>query len=352
MSATRGYRVGVVGATSLLGKDLAEELPESGLANARVVLLDDEETEGQLTAVGEDAAVVEVLNNTAFEGLDFALFAGSGAMTKEHWRDARKAGAGIVDLTYALDGEKDVLVRAPLLQRELRLATGGGVEPDLRTAAVVAAHPAAVMLALLGARLARSFSVGTLAATVLQPASEEGKAGMDELHQQTVSLLSFQPLPKDQFDAQVAFNLLPEFGTEAKAGSLAQVRERIERHYQVLGAATLPELALAIAHAPVFHGLVASVLVQLRQPATLASVREALAGGYVQVTTEADEELPTNLQTAGQRQILVHVRGAANTPETSLFWVWMAADNLRLHASNAIACALELGQLRPKGKVQ
>ncbi len=351
MSAQRGFRVGVVGATSLLGKDLAEELPESGLANARVSLLgEDEETGGQLTQVGEDAAVVDTLEESSFERLDFALFAGAAQTTKEHWEEARRAGAGIVDLTYALDGGAGVLVRAPALQRELGQRVG---EPDLRTTAVVAAHPAAVMLATVAGRLGRAFAVEAFAATVLAPASEAGKAGMDELHQQTVSLLSFQPLPKDEFDAQVAFNLLPEFGGEAKAATLAVVRERVLRHYGAIGGGKLPELALEMVQAPVFHGLVASVFVQVSEAVTAEQVHEALGGGVLEVTAgDANEELPSNVQVAGQRQIAVQVRGLAGRLVEQRFWVWMAADNLRLHASNGIQCAMELGQLRPQGKVQ
>lgn len=349
MSAQRGFRVGVVGATSLLGKELAEELPESGLANARVLLLgEDEETSGQLTQVGEDAAVVEELEDGSFEGLDFALFAGTGATTKEHWEAARRAGAGIVDLTYALDGGADVLLRAPALQREMGQRTG---EPDLRTAAVVVAHPAAVMLATVASRLGRAMGVETVAATVLMPVSEAGKAGMDELHQQTVSLLSFQPVPKDEFGAQVAFNLLPEFGEDAKAGTLGAVRERVLRHYRAIGGGALPELALELLQAPVFHGLTASVFVEVGEPVTAERVRAALAGGALEVA-DGDAELPTNVQVAGQRQIAVSVRGLEARAAARRFWLWMAADNLRLHASTAIQCAMELGQLRPQGKVQ
>ena len=59
-----------------------------------------------------------------------------------------------------------------------------------------------------------------LAATVLEPASEQGKAGLDELHQQTVGLLSFQSVPKDVYDTQVAFNLkaASRGGREASTG--------------------------------------------------------------------------------------------------------------------------------------
>ena len=54
---------------------------------------------------------------------------------------------------------------------------------------------------------------------MFEPASEHGQRGMDELHQQTVNLLSFQPLPKDVFDAQVAFNMVARVRAEVAAGA-------------------------------------------------------------------------------------------------------------------------------------
>ncbi len=66
---------------------------------------------------------------------------------------------------------------------------------------------------------------------------------MDELHQQTVNLLSFQTLPQEQYDAQVAFNLLPQLGEAAKV-QLGATEDRIRRHYADLADGQLPELAL------------------------------------------------------------------------------------------------------------
>ena len=56
---------------------------------------------------------------------------------------------------------------------------------------------------------------------------------MDELHQQTVNLLSFQGLPRETFDAQAAFNLLTGLGEAARI-SLATVEARIRRHAAAL----------------------------------------------------------------------------------------------------------------------
>ena len=106
---------------------------------------------------------------------------------------------------------------------------GEGANPDLKTPAIVPAHPAAVALALLLLRVKKVGAVVSAWATVLEPATEHGRAAMDELHQQTISLLSFQSTPKETYDAQVAFNLLPVLGEEAKV-NLGATEARIRRH--------------------------------------------------------------------------------------------------------------------------
>ncbi len=130
----------------------------------------------------------------------------------------------------------------------------------MKTPAVVPAHPVAVMLALVAGKLRAKLALTSVAATVMEPASEYGRAAMDELHQQTVTLLSFQTLPREQYDAQVSFNLLPALGEAAKV-KLGATEERIRQHYSGLAGEALPALALQIVQAPVFHGYVLSMLV-------------------------------------------------------------------------------------------
>ena len=124
---------------------------------------------------------------------------------------------------------------------------------DLFTPAVVPAHPAALALALLMERLQQAAPVREAAATVMLPASEFGRAAMDELHQQTVNLLSFQSIPRETFDAQLAYNLLSGFGENAKA-SMSAMDGRIRRQYSALAGRRLPALAMQTISAPVFHG--------------------------------------------------------------------------------------------------
>lgn len=346
----REYRIGIVGASSLAGKELSEEMASSLLAASDVVLLDVEDAAGQVTAAADEVSFIQRLESSSFERMDFVFFAGGAEVTKKHWLDARGAGASIVDLTYALEEEKDVLVRAPWVAEVLAEKTQGNL-PDLNTPAVVAAHPVAVMLALVAARLRTKLTITSVAATVMEPASEYGRSAMDELHQQTVNLLSFQTLPREQYDAQVSFNLLPELGEAAKV-KLGVTEQRIRRHYVGLSDGQLPVLALQMVQAPVFHGYVLSLLVELGSAVTVDQVEATLAGDHIDVVG-GESDPPSNLSAAGQEDIMVRVRKDSGDGEMGTrFWLWLAADNLKLAALNAIACATELRRLRPSGKVQ
>jgi aspartate-semialdehyde dehydrogenase len=306
-----------------------------------------------VTSAGDEPAFIQPIEGASFDRMDFVFFAGGAEVTKKHWQDARRAGASIVDLTYALEREKDVLVRSPWVTEALgaKGTDGGRREPDLKTPAVVAAHPVAVLLAMIIARLKAKLELTNVAVMVMEPASEHGRAAMDELHQQTVNLLSFQSLPREQYDAQVSFNLLPALGEGAKV-DLKATEERIRRHYKEISMGLLPVPALQVVQAPVFHGYVTSAFIELANSATVAQVEEALSGDHIDVVSE-ESEPPSNLSAAGQEDIMVRVTAEDSGEEQGRrFWLWLAADNLKLAALNAIACATELRKLRPQGKVQ
>ena len=346
------FRVGIVGASSLAGKELSEELDDSSLGASEFVLLDEEDAAGQITSAANEVSFIQRLEKSSFQRLDFAFFSGPPEVTRKYWQNARRASASIIDMSYALEMERDVLVRGPWVTELLDMTSEKKTHgPNLNTPAIVPAHPAALMLALAAGKLRTKFNLSRVAATVMEPASQYGREAMDELHQQTVNLLSFQSLPRDQYDAQVSFNLLPSLGEAAKV-KLAETEARIRRHYDMLADGVLPHLALQLIQAPVFHGYAASAFVELETPATLGQVEEAMAGDHVDiVSTESDP--PSNLSAAGQREMMVQVRKEPDTEQAgSGFWLWLVIDNLKFAAMNAIACATELRQLRPQGKVQ
>ena len=345
------YKIAIAGASTLLGRELKEALEETPLAASSVVLLDEAEAQGQLDQVGDEVTIVQAIGPDAFDGIDFTFFCGAESLTRKFWRQALRSGSTVLDLSGALDQEAGVLVRAPWLR------FGGlgseAASADLFTPAVVPAHPAALALALLLERLQQAAPVRSAFATLLEPASEFGRAAMDELHQQTVSLLSFQGIPRAIYDAQAAYNLLAGMG-ESSTISLGAAEARIRRHYEALGGGRWPALALQVIHAPVFHGHTFSIAIELERPVDITTLEEALGGDRVDLVLE-DTDSPSNLAATGQNDVLVRLRtepGARNSSQFSRLWLWAASDNLRLHAQNAVDCALDLRRLRPQGTVQ
>ncbi len=327
-------RGAVVGASSLLGKELAEELSKATAFVWDLTLLDTEEAGGQMTAAGEEAMVIQTISAEAFSGIDVAFFAGDAATALAFWKSAHVAGASIVDLTGALEGQPQVLVRAASMT--------GGPAANLATVALVPAHPVAVMLGMLQARL-ESFGLTRMIATVLRPASECGSAGVEELHQQTVGLLAFKPLKKDVYDTQVAFNVVSSLGEAAKV-SLETVSATIHRQLgMLLGVEVAERMVLQLIEAPVFHGYTASVFLEFGPGVDAETLRAALHGEGLEVAAEPS---PSNESAAGKDEIVLSVSAAASK-DGSCFWVWMAADNLRIAARNAAGCAVELAALRP-----
>lgn len=339
------YKIAIAGASSLLGQEVKDALGESPLASAEIVLLDDAAARGQLEQVGEEVAVVRAIDEDAFEHMDFTFFCGSESLTQQYWRQALRSGSTVLDLTGALDQETGVLIRSPWLGME--------ASADLFTPAVTPAHPAALGLSLLLERIAETVPLKTIAATMLHPASESGRAAMDELHEQTVKLLSFQGLPRDVFDAQVAYNLVPGLGESSRV-NLNAIEARLRRHLNALSAGRWPQVALQVIQAPVFHGYTFSVSVELERAVEIAALEEALTGDHVDLVLE-DTDSPSNLAATGQDDVLVRLRAereGRNPQVAARIWLWAAVDNLRLAAQNAIDCAVDLRRLRPQGTVQ
>ncbi len=338
------YRVAVVGAASLRGKEVAEVLNQRNFPTIDVKLLDDDEALGQLEAVGEEVTFIRKVQADEFRNIDFTFFAGDAASTQKSWKIAQEAGSAIVDLTFALENEPGAQVRSPWMERQL----GQSPVPELQPGPAVVAHAAAIVLAFLLQRLRKAGEIKSASATVFEPASEHGQKGMDELHEQTVNLLSFQQLPKNIFDTQVAFNMVSRYG-ELAAPALAAIETRILRHYRIIAAkdATIPSLLLL--QAPIFHGHAFAIHVELATVADVEAISQVVSGEHIQLTRGA-EDAPSNVNAAGQADIQVSILPDASNPNG--LWLWAASDNLRIAAATAIECAESMAASRPRGQIQ
>jgi aspartate-semialdehyde dehydrogenase len=106
--------------------------------------------------------------------------------------------------------------------------------------------------------------------------------------------------------------------------------------------------SLMLVQAPVFHGYAFSIYIELDSPMSIGHIESALAGDHVQVLRA--DETPSNVNVAGATDVQVTVR--PDTQHANGFWIWAAADNLRIMATLAVECAEQMVSTRPRGKVQ
>ncbi|HUA13655.1 MAG TPA: Asd/ArgC dimerization domain-containing protein [Verrucomicrobiae bacterium] len=345
-AGTRGklYRAAIVGAASLRGKEVAEMLNERNFPAADIRLLDDDESLGQLEAMGDEISFIQSLRAEQFDNVDFTFFASDPECTRKNWKRARDAGSAIIDLSAGLEEEPGASVRSVWVERE----RGQVVPPELQPGPCITAHPVAVTLALLLSRAGKAGTIRRAVATVFEPVSEHGQRGMDELHQQTVNLLSFQPLPKDVFDAQIAFNMVARYGQKSQP-PLDSIEARVLRHYRQIAGERAIQPSLLLVQAPIFHGHALALSLEMEKPADTAAVSQALAGDHLTIPA-AEEDWPSNVSSAGQPNILLSVKSDPVQPNAA--WVWAAADNLRISALTAVDCAESMTATRPTGKIQ
>lgn len=328
-------KVALVGCESPLGREIRDVAATSEPGIDLRLIAAEEGRVGTLTVVGDEPALAGGLDAGSLAGMDAVLLAGSEAASRKALELADlEPGPAIVDLTYAAEERPDARLRAPAV--ESQSGDAGGVQ--------VIAHPAAIALALFLRRLQMHDPMRRAVIQIFVPASEHGMKGIEELQQQTVSLLSFKSLPKEVFDAQLGFSLLARYGEEAPA-PLERVEIGIERHLATLlelpgEGAGAPMPSLRLIQAPVFHGYSFSAWVEFEENPGIDALESGLACEWIDVRG-AEFEPPTNVGQAGQGGIAVGAI-AEDRNQPGACWFWVVADNLRLVAENAVAVVRQL----------
>jgi aspartate-semialdehyde dehydrogenase len=335
--------IALIGSDSLMGREF-RDLAATGTPELTLKLIAaEDEVPGLLTAVGDTPAVVGGLDAAALEGARAVVLAGGAASSHKALEllDADEDTA-IIDLTGVAEDQPGAQLRAPLV--EAAAEAGDELEDHSGARIHEIAHPAAIALALFLRRLHEHDPIRHSVIEIFAPASEHDTRGVEELHQQALSLFSFQKLPRAVFDAQLGFNLLARYGEEAPA-SLEDTELRIERHLAALLAlpgegsgAPLPSLRLI--QAPVFHGYSFSAWVEFEGNPGVEALESSLAAPLIDLRT-GEFEPPNNVGQAGQGGIAV---GAVSLDRTNpeACWFWVVADNLRLAAENAAEVARQL----------
>lgn len=298
--------VALVGGETLLGSDVRELIADR-LPQVRTRLIGAQADQTMiLTQEGGEPAVITALDNERLASAQALVLAGSADSSRKAMAMLRGSTIPVFDLTYGLEDLP-----------EARLA------PESARVQLVP-HPAASTLIALLRTLHPRHTVERCVAQILVPASEYGRAGVDELQKQTTQLLTFQPITKAIFPDQLALNLL--------AGTLGEAELRIERHVASLLARTpeVPMPSLRLIQAPVMHGYSFSVWVQLGMREGVAETLKE--GGFEPWPDEA----PNVMAVAGQTGMSVGALQADRNDRRG-FWIWIVADQFRVASSQCVS---------------
>jgi aspartate-semialdehyde dehydrogenase len=324
--------VAVVGGDTLLAREILELLGDAKPA-PRVQLISAAADAATVLSADEDEAVLMTpLAAESLEDTSVAFLAGSPASSRRTLKVNPLSGPVLIDLTAALEDQPNARLRAPSAEPEpVRTASTATIH--------VIAHPGAIAVAMLLARLHNVAPIRRSLIHAFEPASERGQRGLDELQQQTVAVLSFKKLKTDVYDAQLAFNMLARYGEEAME-PLDGIEQRMERHLASLLAAYpgIPMPSLRMIQAPVFHGHSFSVWVEFEDNPGAYPLARALNEAGLDVRPD---DPPSNAGIAGQSGLSVGAI-AADRNHPRACWLWMVADNFRLAAENALAVAKEV----------
>ena len=326
-SVQESIRIVIAGASSLLGSELREQLGESRFGTADFRLVDEEYAAGTLAEVGGEAAVIQAAEEESFALARFVFFTASPEFTKVNVAAARRTGGTVIDLSGGVLG---------LPEARAWFSRDHSPQPGASLYSVLSAP------GTIAARLSESLAhagLSRLGIVFFRPVSEAGRAGIEELENQTSQLLSFQNVGQQVFDAQVAFSLLNRYG-EASMQSLANVRARIRAEASLAVGKNGVAPSIQMFHAPVFYGYTFAALGQLNSSVTRENLNAICEKAGFVLAKEGEAPLG-NLTAAGDDAIHLALP-EADSAQAGTWWFWGAADNLKLPVTNAVALAEKL----------
>jgi aspartate-semialdehyde dehydrogenase len=330
-------RVVIVGASSLSGRELKQVLDARNFPATSVALLDPSvEAVGTLTEAAGEPTFIQPLDEDSFLGARFVFFAGPPEIARHSIDAACRSGATVIDLSVPDAGKPGGTPWIPALDAVIGAPPRPSAEAAANPLPFYRAPSAPVLIASGLAVALAPLSPARVVLLLFPPVSERGQPGVDELESQTAELLSFRSLTQGVFGVQVAFNLMA--GTDAgRRICLETERNSIVRETAGCLAARTAVPAIRLIQAPVFYGYAFSGFVEFPQSPDVAGLEAALRRAGFRVVSEGESD-PSNVSVAGED--VIHVGRIEPDPSVpNAVWLWGAADNLRVVASNAVRIA-------------
>jgi aspartate-semialdehyde dehydrogenase len=331
MSASRGLRIVLVGATGALGQELREVLASSSLPIAELMpVATDASIGSEIEFRGEPLFVEPEL--PALRGYDLVLLCTPAAASLELVREALRAEVPCIDCSGVLGGSVEV----PLAMHDWTAAE--------ELAKPVTGVPLGATLGLVRVLAALDATAGLerVVATLVHPAAHAGRAGIEALSAETIALLSqAEPPDPEVFPGPVAFDCVPGAQTLASAGpgdlGATALEERIAGEVKRLLGGSFG-MAVTCLQVPTFLGEGASLAIETREPLSVEDAMAALEKAARVELWAAGEGAPSTRDTAGREDALVGRVRRDPSRENGLL-VWLAVDGLRLVASEVVALA-------------
>ncbi|MDR6290543.1 MULTISPECIES: aspartate-semialdehyde dehydrogenase [Inquilinus] len=321
-----GYRVAVIGATGNVGREMLSILAEREFPVDQVVALASERSIGREVSFGDnDILRIQELASFDFKGIDIVLSSPGAKVSAVHSPRAAKAGAVVIDNTSHFRMDPDVPLVVPEVNPQaIAQFTRKGIiaNPNCSTIQMVVALKPLHDLA----------KIRRVVVSTYQSVSGGGKEAMDELFNQTRAVYVNDPIVKEKFTKQIAFNVIPHIDSFMDDGSTKEEWKMVVETKKILD----PSIKV-IAHCvrvPVFIGHAEMVNIEFERPISAGEARAALkrAPGVAVVDHRQDEGYVTPVEVAGEDSVYVSRIREDSTIENGLS-MWVAADNLRKGAA-------------------
>lgn len=334
-----GYRVAVVGATGNVGREMLNILAERQFPADEVVALASARSTGDVIDFGDSGETLKVKNLEHFDfaGWDIALFAAGSEVSKVYAPRAAAAGCTVIDNSSLYRMDPDV----PLIVPEVNAEAIAGyrkkniiANPNCSTAQLVVALKPLHDVA----------KIKRVVVATYQSVSGSGKAGMDELFEQSRNIFVGDANEPSHYTKQIAFNVIPHIDVFLDDGSTKEEWKMVVETKKILDPSI--KVTATCVRVPVFVGHSEAVNIEFENEISAEEAQKILreAPGIMLVDKREDGGYVTPVECVGDYATFVSRVRDDPTVENGLS-LWVVSDNLRKGAAlNAIQIAELLGR--------
>jgi aspartate-semialdehyde dehydrogenase len=323
--------VAVVGATGAVGVEMLNVLERRRFPVGRLTLLASARSAGKSLPFQGKQVPVQELTKDSFKGIDIALFSAGGSISKEFAPVAAAAGCVVVDNSSAFRQDDSV----PLVVPEINAA-------DVRAHKGIIANPncttAITLMALYP--LHQAFGVRRIIASSYQAVSGTGAKAIEELERQVGQLVSGQPVTREVYPYQIAFNVLPQVDSFLPDGYTKEEMKMQNEGRKIMHHPGF-RASVTCVRVPVYRSHSVAVSAEFDKPVSVEAARAVLAKapGLDLVDEPARQRYPMPLFTSGKDHCEVgRLRVDCALDNALCFWV--SGDQLLKGAAlNAVQIA-------------